>query len=224
MKNKGFKTVQNQSLVELAYEQLLERITNGEFKDGDRIVIDTVADGLGISRIPVREALARLHAQHLLEFERNKGYKVLPKDDLDILSQARLIIEPNAIKNCNIEISKDVLKDLREINSRISKLSASKKLFKNYFDFFVLNDEFHTKIISMCNNRLVSEAYKTLSYGPQWARHAVGIGLPDLNDNVTEHDEIIRSFEDGDIKKAVELSEQHIINGLERFKQYSKKK
>jgi DNA-binding GntR family transcriptional regulator len=45
-----------------------------------------------------------------------------------------------------------------------------------------------------------------------------------LNDNVTEHEAIIRAFEDGDIKKAGKLSEQHIINGLKRFKQYSMQK
>ena len=96
MKKSGLKTVQTQSLADLAYTQLLEGIASGHFKESDRIVIDTVAEELGMSRIPVREALARLHAQRLLEYERNKGYTVLPKDDYTVLFQARLIIEPSS--------------------------------------------------------------------------------------------------------------------------------
>jgi DNA-binding GntR family transcriptional regulator len=221
VKKTGLKTVQSQSLVDLAYEQILEGITNGTFKEGSRIVIDTIADELGISRIPVREALARLHAQHLLEYERNKGYNVLPKFDYKILFQARLIIEPSAIQYSDKELSDDVIKKLRDINQKISKLSSTKK-FKQYFDFFVLNDDFHSTIVSLCNNRLISEAYNNLSYGPQWARHAVGTGIPDLNDNVVEHEGIINALEKGDINKAKDLSELHIINGMERFKNYSK--
>ena len=122
MKKKGLKAVQTQSLVDLAYTQLLEGITSGHFNEQDRIVIDTVAEELGISRIPVREALARLHAQKLLSYERNKGYKVLPKDDYRVLFQARLVIEPSAIKFCNNEITDKDIHKLREINTKISKL------------------------------------------------------------------------------------------------------
>lgn len=221
MARKGFTQVQSQSLVDMAYEQLLEKITKGEYQESDRIVIDSVAEALGISRIPVREALARLHAQHLLEYERNKGYKVLPKDNYEILFQARLIIEPSAIMQNSINVSEDVIRKLREINARISKLTASKSRFKRYLDFFLLNDEFHTTIVSMCKNRLIIEAYKNMSYGPQWARHAVGTGIPDLEDNVEEHEEIIVAFEEGNISKAAKLSEQHIVNGLNRFKKYT---
>ena len=138
MKKKGLKAVQTQSLVELAHTQLLESITSGHFDENDRIVIDTVAEELGISRIPVREALARLHAQKLLEYERNKGYKVLPKEDYAVLFQARLIIEPSAIRYCNKEIMDKDIHKLREINHKISKLLQRKKS-RQYMDFFVLN-------------------------------------------------------------------------------------
>jgi DNA-binding GntR family transcriptional regulator len=217
MKKKGLKAVQTQSLVELAYKQLLEGITSGHFNEKDRIVIDTVAEELGISRIPVREALARLHAQKLLSYERNKGYKVLPKDDYGVLFQARLVIEPSAIKFCNNEITDKDIHKLREINTKISRLIQHEKS-RQYMDFFILNDQFHATIITLCGNRLISEAYEGLSYGPQWARHAFAVGVPDLKENVLEHEAIISALEQGDLDKAATLSGEHILNGLERFK------
>lgn len=223
MKKKGLKAVQTQSLVELAHTQLLESITSGHFDENDRIVIDTVAEELGISRIPVREALARLHAQKLLEYERNKGYKVLPKEDYAVLFQARLIIEPSAIRYCSKEIKDKDIHKLREINHKISKLLQGKKS-KQYMDFFVLNDQFHASIIALSGNRLISEAYENLSYGPQWARHAYGVGVPDLKENVLEHEAIIGALEQGDLEKAATLSGEHILNGLERFRLVQKPK
>jgi DNA-binding GntR family transcriptional regulator len=219
MKEKKLKAVQTQSLVDLAYTQLLEGISSGQFGEGDRIVIDSVADEMNISRIPVREALARLHAQKLLQYERNKGYRVLPKNDPAILFQARLIIEPSAIEYCENTIEKSSIAKLREINRKIEKLNRSKK-FEQYVDFFVLNDQFHASIIALCNNRLISEAYDNLSYGPQWARHAFNVGVHDLEENVTEHELIIIALEKGDLAEAATQSKEHILNGLERFRGY----
>jgi len=216
MKRKGLKAVQTQSLVELAHAQILEGIASGHFGENDRIVIDSVAEELGISRIPIREALARLHAQKLLEYERNKGYKVLPKEDYTVLFQARLIIEPSAIRYCNKEISDEDILKLRAINHKISKLNKAKKS-RRYLDFFILNDQFHASVIALCGNRLVSEAYENLSYGPQWARHAYGVGVPDLQENVLEHEAIVDALEQGDLENAAVLSGEHILNGLERF-------
>ncbi len=97
MPNPKLTEVRSSSLAELAYAQLLEKITTGEFQDGDRIVIDDVAEQLGISRIPVREALARLNAEHLLEYQRNKGYTVIPKVEHEKLYEARFRAKSNPL-------------------------------------------------------------------------------------------------------------------------------
>lgn len=207
------------SLAELAYEQLLEKITTGEFQDGHRIVIDDVAEQLGISRIPVREALARLSAEHLLEYQKNKGYTVVPKVEHDKLFEARLIIEPSVIRYCGKNVTDTKIKQLRTINKKISKLVTGKR-FKQYVDFLILNDQFHTAIIDISDNRLISEAYQGLSYGPQFARHTYGRGIPDLKTNVEEHERIIIALENRDIDEAVKASEEHIQEGLKRFETY----
>lgn len=219
MSNPKLTEVRSSSLAELAYAQLLEKITTGEFQDGDRIVIDDVAEQLGISRIPVREALARLNAEHLLEYQRNKGYTVIPKVEHEKLFEARLIIEPSAIRYCGNKVTEAHIKELKSINRKISKLITGKR-FKQFVDFLILNDQFHLTIIKICDNRLITEAYNTLSYGPQFARHTYGRGIPDLKTNVEEHDRIIAALETGNISEAVKASEDHIKEGLSRFETY----
>ena len=212
--------VRTSSLVELAHDQILEKITNGGYQDGDRIVIDDVAEQLGISRIPVREALARLHAEHLLEYERNKGYRVMPKADYAMLFQARMVIEPSSIRYCGNKVSAPQIAELRSINDKISRLSTGKR-FRQYVDFLLLNDRFHLAIVRLCSNRLITEAYKSLSYGPQFARHTHGRGIPDLEDNVAEHEAILAALEKRDVATAVLAAERHIEAGLRRFESYN---
>jgi DNA-binding GntR family transcriptional regulator len=211
--------IRTPSLVELAHDQILEKITDGGYQDGDRIVIDDVAEQLGISRIPVREALARLHAEHLLEYERNKGYRVTPKADYAMLFHARLVIEPSAIRYCRGQVTPAQIAELRAINELISKLSTGKK-FRQYVDFLRLNDRFHTAIVGLCGNRLIIEAYKSIGYGPQFARHSHGRGVPDLNDNVAEHEAIIDALEKRDPSTAAAAAARHIEAGLRRFETY----
>lgn len=213
--------VRTSSLVEMAHDRILEGITNGSYADGDRVVIDDVAEQLGISRIPVREALARLHAEHLLEFERHKGYRVMPKADYATLYQARMVIEPSAICYCG-RITAAQIAELRSINKQISRLSTGKR-FQQYVSFLLLNDRFHLAIVRLCSNRLITEAYKSLSYGPQFARHTHGRGIPDLENNVAEHEAIILALEAGDLKAASVAAARHIEAGLQRFESYRRR-
>ncbi|NNM01797.1 MAG: GntR family transcriptional regulator, partial [Gammaproteobacteria bacterium] len=214
-KRTNLKSINTRSLVDLAYEQILEQISRGEYREGDRIVIDELAEQLGVSRIPVREALARLHAQHLLSYERNKGYRVLPRPHYSALFEARLLIEPSAIHYFGERVTEEIITRLRAVNKKIAELKVGNS-FTKYIEFFQLNDEFHAVIVSMCGNQLADEAYNNLSYGPQWARFAYGKGVPDQEIDVVEHEAIIAALESRDFATAQKLSEDHILNGLRR--------
>ena len=215
-KRTSLKSISSRSLVDLAYEQILEQISRGEYREGDRIVIDELVEQMDVSRIPVREALARLHAQHLLSYERNKGYRVLPRPHYSALFEARLLIEPSAIHYFGERVTDDIIAQLRSVNKRIGELKIGNR-FARYIEFFQLNDEFHALIVSICDNQLADEAYTNLSYGPQWARFAYGKGVPDQAIDVAEHEAIIAALESRDFALARKLSEDHIVSGLRRF-------
>jgi DNA-binding GntR family transcriptional regulator len=71
-KAQGYR-IQRQSLPETLAASLQERILNGEFKDGDPLVQEAIAEEYEVSRMPVREALRQLEALGLIEMKTHRG-------------------------------------------------------------------------------------------------------------------------------------------------------
>src|SRR4051812_9719862 len=63
-----------------AYETIRERILTGAYSPGFRVVIDALASELGVSALPVREAIRRLQAEGLIVYRPNAGAQVAPAD------------------------------------------------------------------------------------------------------------------------------------------------
>ncbi len=63
---------------ERVYRTIRERILSGDYRPGHRVVIDSLATELGVSALPVREAIRRLEAEGLVVFRPNAGAHVAP--------------------------------------------------------------------------------------------------------------------------------------------------
>ncbi|WP_090048746.1 GntR family transcriptional regulator [Lentzea fradiae] len=79
-----------------AYRLIRDEILSGKRTGGDWLREGELADSIGVSRTPVREALRRLTAEGLLTYERNKGVQVKGWDvaDLDEIFSLRTVLEP----------------------------------------------------------------------------------------------------------------------------------
>jgi DNA-binding GntR family transcriptional regulator len=87
--------ITRQSLPEALAESLRERILNGEFKDGDPLVQEAIAEEYEVSRMPVREALRQLEAQGLVVLRTHKGAVVttIPTEQISELFDLRAMLE-----------------------------------------------------------------------------------------------------------------------------------
>lgn len=207
------------SLSTFVYRTLLERIATGAFPAGGRIVIDQIAIELRVSLIPVREALARLNAEGLVEHQPNKGYRVTAAPatrDYRELYLARLVLEFGAIRQSGDTVSAPELQRLRDINAKIAALKPS-KTFRGFSRFVELNDQFHAELVALSQNKTLMELYQKLAYGSRVARGLQGRGIPDLRENVREHEAIIRALENHDKAAAAAAVERHIRAGMDRF-------
>ena len=207
------------SLVDLAHDELHRLITDGGLAEGERIVIDHFAKQFGTSLIPIREALARLHAEGLATFERNKGYRVAPRPtmaDLRRLFEARLVIEMGAAELALERCDRAALDDLKAINRLIASGSYG-TTFQGFREFVTLNERFHVELVALADNPPLAEAYRRLGYHQKITRPTYGRGPGDVKRFVREHDDIINALEARDpvaLRKAVST---HIASGLERF-------
>src|SRR5215472_5300212 len=92
--------IQRQTISSLTVEALRERILRGDFPDGEPLRQDALADELGVSRIPVREALRQLEAEGLVSFSPHRGAVVstLSLDEIDELFELRADIEGDLLR------------------------------------------------------------------------------------------------------------------------------
>ena len=78
-------------LRDLTFETIRDAIVDGTLTPGERLFEDDLAAWLGVSKTPVKEALARLSAQGLVQIEANRSTRVATADDLDLLDTLELI-------------------------------------------------------------------------------------------------------------------------------------
>ena len=207
------------SLVEMAHDELHRMITDGELAEGERLVIDGLARQFGTSLIPIREALARLDAEGLVTFERNKGYRVSPHPGLDILRrlfEARLAIETGATELICDRLDMAVLADLKALN-RLMAGGSYGTTYRSFRDFVTLNERFHVELVGLAQNTLLDDAYRRLGYHQQITRSSYGRGIGDISVKVREHDAILAAMEARDPARLREAVRSHILAGFQEI-------
>jgi DNA-binding GntR family transcriptional regulator len=96
----GAEHIRADSVVDLAYRRIRALVLEGEILPGSRLGQVELAERLGISRTPVREALRRLTGEGLAEFEPNRGFRAaeLGLDGVRRRLEVRLLLEPGVAR------------------------------------------------------------------------------------------------------------------------------
>jgi DNA-binding GntR family transcriptional regulator len=103
--------IQRQTIASMTVEALRERILRGDYPDGEPLRQDALADELGVSRIPVREALRQLEAEGLVVFNPHRGAVVssLSLDEIVELFELRAEIECDLVRRAIPSITQEQL-------------------------------------------------------------------------------------------------------------------
>jgi DNA-binding GntR family transcriptional regulator len=179
-----------------AYETILQSILDGEYEPGDRLVIERLARELGVSVVPVREAIRRLEADGYVTFTRNIGATVTAIDleRYPETIEAVAAIEGVALGLAVPHITPGDLRRAREVNDRLRDSLAK-------FDpsqFTRLNRRFHEILFSACPNRHILAILER-----EWAlldttRRSAFTYIPErAARSVEEHDELLDMIEQG---------------------------
>ncbi|NLA64666.1 MAG: GntR family transcriptional regulator [Leucobacter sp.] len=135
---------------EQAYRLMRSRIDSGQYVPGYRLVLAPIAKELGMSVVPVREAIRRLEAEGFVTFELNVGAQValIKETEYQNTMQTLALVEGAATALSATDITADQLRRAAEINDRM-------RLSLDDFDpqqFTELNLEFHSVLFEQCPN------------------------------------------------------------------------
>jgi DNA-binding GntR family transcriptional regulator len=138
------------TLQETVYQKLFEAIVTGRITPGERLMVDKVAAQMNVSRMPVREALHRLHEAGLVSLARRRGTVVnkLSVEDLREITRIRLILECEAAEEGARLCSDESLRNLEAIHRRWVKVDERRRTrkFEAVAEYLRLNRQFHHAI------------------------------------------------------------------------------
>jgi DNA-binding GntR family transcriptional regulator len=205
---------QAKSLVDQAYEVILDAVCDGTFKPGERLTQEDIATRLKVSRQPVTHALAMLKAQGFLIETGRRGLAVAPVDPrlFEEIYQLRSAVEPLAVRLAIPRFSADALRQGRAIVAR----GRSMVLAEDARAVLEADMAFHSFIYELSGNSLIAD---TMHMNWRHLRRAMGevLRFPGMSISVwKEHAQILEAMGDGDGERAAELMRRHLVEAFER--------
>jgi DNA-binding GntR family transcriptional regulator len=182
--------------VERVYQTTRERILTGAYSPGFRLVIDSLAEELGVSALPVREAIRRLEAEGLVVFRPNAGAQVAPADPAQFEERMRVlaVLEGYATALASVEMDEAGIERLEEINARMMKCMEQ----LDTLGFSAVNREFHVAIYDYCRSPYLVELLKDTERRLDAIRRTVFTQIPYRSrTSVEEHRELIELLRSG---------------------------
>ncbi|HWW59673.1 MAG TPA: GntR family transcriptional regulator [Sphingopyxis sp.] len=149
-----------QTLSERVFDIVREQIVVGGLASDIPIRQGALAKELGVSRIPVREALARLEQQGLLISHSNRGYLVrsMSMDEADEIFALRLALEPAAAALAAVHADDAAREEAQLLFERLDAAASH-----NLADVAVRNREFHTALVRVGERSLTTDLVERLS-------------------------------------------------------------
>ncbi|MCD7736997.1 MAG: GntR family transcriptional regulator [Lachnospiraceae bacterium] len=195
-------------LRDVVFQTLRQAILRNEIKPGERLMEIHLAQKLGVSRTPVREAIRMLELEGLVTTIPRKGAVVadITISDLEDVLEVRLALEELAVQNVCRRITQEQLEGMRCLADEFRE-----SLKKDDVDAYAQADmKFHDAIYNATGNRRLVQILNNLR--EQMYRYRMEY-LKDKSSHqilVREHAEILQALEAHDERKAMEATSRHI--------------
>ena len=198
--------------VDQAYQTVRDGIINGRYPPSSRITEQEIAEAAGVSRTPVREALRRLHAEGLVEFQANHGAVVTDWTDTDIdeVFELRAMLESYGAARAASHATaaqRQELRDLAEEQFRLSSQRAEGHLER----IGELNSRFHRRLQEAANSPRLARALAALLEAPLILKTFAKYGPQDLERSALHHVVMVRDIDAGYHDWAASVMRSHIL-------------
>jgi DNA-binding GntR family transcriptional regulator len=197
-------------------ERLRALILTGEYGPDERLIEEQLAERLGVSRTPVRQALTMLEAEGLVEIAPNRGATVCSFSIEDVwdIYDLRAVLEGHAARRAAGRIERRELKRLQELAVEMEGLPGRFDDHEEEIRVLVaLNQEFHDTIVqASCNRRLEHLINRTVEI-PLMFKAFFWYTPHERTISNHFHRQILKSLERGDADRAEIIMREHVYEG-----------
>ena len=214
------RDVRDTSLAKLVREALMDRILQGELPPGARVSEPEVCERLGISRVPVREALRELESSGLVVSRKHAGVFVREIDAAEVrdLYELRGLYDGFAGARAAALQAPERKTLVQALDESIARMKTAEQQGV-VRDYYAENLRFHWLIVEASGNAQLAAAYRGVVQKLHLARLknlSQGLGM---RTSIQEHEAIARAIAQGDIGPAGQLLGQHVGDAYERLTQ-----
>jgi DNA-binding GntR family transcriptional regulator len=207
-----------ETLTDQVYEILRERVISGQIPPGEFVREHDVSERLGVSRTPVREALARLASEGFLERIPHRGFR-LPKETVDDLIEIYPImtaLEVLGTREAYERLDAEAIAELRGINETYAKAFKEKDVYAGIDQ----NHEFHNKLSARSGNKRLCRMLDDLRSRVRSVEIWAFSDIDHWQKSIDEHEEILKAVESKQLDKAIKILES---NRLGTYREYVSK-
>jgi phosphonate utilization transcriptional regulator len=206
--------LQSSSLTTVVQQEIERAILVGEYAPGSKLTEAALAEKLGVSRGPIREAFRMLEEAGLLRFEKNRGVFVrdIPIDEAIEIFDLRAAMDELVGRQLAANITPTQLK---EIKGLVDAMEKSVKAADTR-EYHLLNLTFHDRLVEMAGNRKLTAIYRKLIKELSLFRR---LNLADgwlMPISANEHRQILKAIASGDAQTAGRAMFEHVIESKER--------
>ena len=209
------KPVDRETLKSKVYRVLREAIQKGALKPDQRLVEEEISHQLGVSRVPVREAIAFLEQDGLVVREHGRGVRVANPSEKDIedIYGLRIALELHALVTSFEKITDEDLQFLQELVNKMSECVEDDDIF----GLTEIDLSFHEALCRMTGNQRLLDAWKSQIVQLRMLLALSGSAGYDVRNIVQGHQQIVVALREGDISAAQKILKDHVYRSRDRL-------
>lgn len=210
---------QEYSLRGRVFQKIKENILNGVYEENKELRENTLAQELGVSRTPVREALRQLELEGLVKIVPNKGACVtgITGKDVKDIYLIRSQLEGLCARWATEHITEEQLEALEEI-VLLSEFHMKRDKKEQSSQVTELDGKFHEILYEASNSRILKHVLSDFHKYVRMARKASVTDKVRAEKSIDEHKQILQALKSRDADRAENLANEHMLNVMKNLK------
>ncbi len=201
------------SVIDTVAASVRDAIVRGVYHSGERLNQSRLAAELGVSRIPVREALRQLEAEGLVSFDHNQGTRVarLAPEDVQDIFEMRIELEVLALRTAIARATPQHVETARRLLDRMDRLEDDPEQWLRF------NNRFHTTLYAPGQRRYLLRIIQTLRHAVEPYLRLYLMALRRFEVAQVQHRKILDAYARRDTMGARSALGEHLLHTMQEL-------